>query len=152
MRRLALLITILVGASAHAAEFPAKVVGITDGDTLTVLKSDRTRLKIRLHGIDSPESGQDFGNRAKQAASDLAFGKVVTIRPHDTDRYGRTVADVILPDGRSLNRELVGRGMAWWYRQFAPNDRALGRLEDEARAARRGLWAHPDPIPPRGWR
>src|SRR4051812_12714647 len=106
MKRL-LLSLFFLAAPAHAADIVAKVVGITDGDTLTVLKSDRTRAKIRLHGIDAPEAGQDFGSRAKQAASDLAFGEAVTIRPHDTDRYGRTVADVVLPDGRSLNRELV---------------------------------------------
>src|SRR4051812_6132878 len=104
MRRLALLITILVGASAHGAEFPVTVVGISDGDTLTVLKPDKSRVKVRLHGIDAPEAGQDFGSRAKQAASDLAFGKSVTIRTRDTDRYGRLVAEVILPDGRNPNR------------------------------------------------
>jgi endonuclease YncB( thermonuclease family) len=74
-------------------------------------------VKIRLHGIDAPESGQDFGSRAKQTASELAFGKEVTIRPLDTDRYGRTVADVILPDGRSMNREMVAQGLSWWYRE-----------------------------------
>lgn len=128
-----------------------KVVGISDGDTLTVLK-DRKQVKIRLHGIDAPESSQDFGSRAKQAASDLAFGKSVTILPRDTDRYGRTVADVLLPDGRSLNREMVREGMAWWYREYAPHDRELERLEAEARAAHRGLWGQSNPIPPWDWR
>ena len=54
-----------------------------------------------------------------------------TIQVRDTDRYRRTVADVILPDGRSLNREMVREGMAWWYRQYAPNDTELERLEAE---------------------
>src|SRR5258708_6895414 len=84
------------------AEFSARVIGISDGDTLTVLKPDMRQVKIRFHGIDAPETGQDFGGRAKETASDLAFGKQVTIRPADTDRYGRTVAEVLLPDGRSL--------------------------------------------------
>jgi micrococcal nuclease len=134
--------------SPAADDYPARVVGISDGDTLTVLKADKTQAKIRLNGIDAPESGQDFGSRAKQAASELSFGKEVTIHPTDTDRYGRTVADVILPDGKSLNRELVGRGMAWWYRQYAPADKELERLETEAKAAKRGLWAQPSPVPP----
>ena len=108
--------------------------------SITVLR-DRTQVRIRLHGIDSPETGQDFGSRSKQAASELAFGKTVTVRVRDTDRYGRTVAEVILPDGRSLNREMVGAGMAWWYRQYAPADTELARLETEAKAAKRGSGA-----------
>jgi endonuclease YncB( thermonuclease family) len=138
--------------SACAADFPAKVIGISDGDTLTVLKNGREQVRIRLHGIDAPESAQDYGSRAKQSASDLAFGKDMTVRPRGTDRYGRTVADLILPDGTLLNQELVRLGMAWWYRQHAPDDRELARLEGEARGARRGLWSQPQPIPPWEWR
>lgn len=134
------------------ADFPAKVVVASDGDTLTVLTAEKRQVKVRLHGIDAPETGQDFGARAKQVASELAFGEAVTIREVDTDRYGRAVAEVTLPDGRSLNRELVRRGMAWWYREYAPGDRELGRLEAEARAARRGLWAQASPTPPWAWR
>jgi micrococcal nuclease len=137
---------------ALPADFSARVVSISDGDTLTVLKADRTQVKIRLHGIDAPESGQDFGSRAKQAASDLAFGKTVTIRERAKDRYGRTVAEVILPDGRSLNHVMVGQGMAWWYRQYAPNDLELAGLETEAKAAHRGLWSQPGAVPPWCWR
>ena len=77
----------------------------------------RTQVRIRLHGIDAPETGQDFGSRAKQAASSLAFGKTVTVRTRDTDRFGRMVAEVILPDGRLLNREMVREGLAWRYRK-----------------------------------
>jgi micrococcal nuclease len=124
-----------------------KVVSISDGDTITVLRG-RTSVKIRLHGIDSPESGQDFGTRAKQAASEMAFGKIVTVQPRGTDRYGRTVAEVTLPEGRSLNHEMVRLGMAWWFQAYAPGDRMLERLETEAREAKRGLWSQPSPIPP----
>jgi endonuclease YncB( thermonuclease family) len=112
MRRLAVLLILLGPTPGRAAEFPAKVIGISDGDNLTVLKTDKTQVKIRLHGIDAPESGQDFAGRSKQATSELAFGKPVTVRSVSTDRYGRTVAEVVLPDGRSLNRELVRQGMA----------------------------------------
>ncbi|MEJ7638328.1 MAG: thermonuclease family protein [Singulisphaera sp.] len=104
---------VLVAATGCSADGTGRVVGVSDGDTLTVLK-DRKQVKVRLHGIDAPETGQDFGSRAKQAASDMEFGRTVTVRPHEIDRYGRTVADVILPDGRSLNRAMVGQGMAWW--------------------------------------
>jgi endonuclease YncB( thermonuclease family) len=67
------------------------VVGGSDGDTLTVLR-DRTQVKIRLRGIDCPESAQDLGSRAEALTSELAFGPVVKVRLHDTDRYRRTVA------------------------------------------------------------
>ena len=71
--------------------------------------------KIRLYGIDAPEKEQAFGNRAKQFVSALAFGKKVKVEAKGQDRYGRTVADVILPDGRNLNREIVKAGFGWWY-------------------------------------
>jgi endonuclease YncB( thermonuclease family) len=154
MKRLVptLLLILLAPTSARGADFTAKVVGISDGDTLTVLKSDKTQVKIRLQRIDAPEAGQDFATRSKQATSELAFGKAVTVRPTSSDRFGRTVAEVALPDGRSLNRELVRDGMAWWFREYAPDDRELERLETEAREAKRGLWSQPNPIPPWDWR
>jgi endonuclease YncB( thermonuclease family) len=142
---------LLTPAIVCGADFSATVIGVSDGDTITVLR-DRTQIRIRLHGIDAPESGQDFGSRAKQAASDLAFGKLVTVRPRDTDRYGRTVAEVVLPDGRSLNREMVREGMAWWYREYAPKDSELARLETEAKENHRGLWSQTSQIPPWNWR
>jgi micrococcal nuclease len=131
--------------------FTAKVIGVNDGDTLTVLR-DRTSVKIRLDGVDAPESGQAFGNRARQAASSLAFGQVVTVRPKEYDRYGRLVAEVVLPDGRVLNHELVRQGSAWWFRRYAPDNATLATLEGEAREARRGLWADPKPTAPWEWR
>jgi endonuclease YncB( thermonuclease family) len=141
----------LCGGTCRAQEFSAKVVGVTDGDTITVLK-DRTQVPVRLDGIDCPERGQAFGSRAKDFTSELAFGKVVTIRPRITDRYGRTVAEVLLPDGRSLNHELVRAGFAWWFRKYATDDTGLRRLEEDARAAKRGLWADNRPLSPWSWR
>src|SRR3954451_23842055 len=73
-----LFLIVLAPSHGRAASYTATVVGISDGDTLTVLTADRKQVKIRLHGIDAPESNQDFGNRAKQAASVLAFGRTVT--------------------------------------------------------------------------
>ncbi len=91
--------------------------------------------RIRLHGIDCPEKRQAFGNRAKQFTSNLVFAKTVTVQAVDRDRYGRTVGVVLLPDGRSLNHELVRAGFAWWYRRYAPDDETLEQLEREARGA-----------------
>jgi len=123
-----------------AEEFSGKVVGVSDGDTITVLRN-RTSIKVRLHGIDCPEMGQDFGSRAKAFTSELVFGQVVKVVPRDTDRYGRTVADVILADGRILNHELVRAGLAWRYRKYAPDIGTLAELEAAARDAKRGLWS-----------
>lgn len=103
-------------------------------------------------GIEWPEKRQPFGTRARQFTGDMAFGKDVTVRVIDVDRYGRTVGEVILPDGLSVNRELVRAGLAWWYRQYARKDRDLERLEASARAARSGLWADADPVAPWEWR
>jgi micrococcal nuclease len=109
---------------------------------------DGVSKRIRLWGIDAPEMNQAFGSRAKQFTGDLAFGKAVTLRVHDVDRYGRQVAKIILPDGRNLNREIVAAGLAWWYRQYAKHDTELERLEAQAKTAKRGLWADIDPMPP----
>jgi len=109
-------------------------------------------VKVRLHGIDCPEKRQAFGRRARRFTSDLAFDKEATVGIQTTDRYGRTVGLVIFPDGKNLNWELVSAGLAWSYRNYAPDDRILERLEAEARAARRALWAEKNPVPPWEWR
>jgi len=136
---------------AAAEEFTGKVIGVSDGDTVTVLR-DKTPVKVRLNGIDCPETGQPFGSRAKEETSELVFGKSVRVIRRDTDRYGRTVADVFLSDGRMLNQELVRSGYAWWYRKYAPNDGTLAKLEEEAKTSKRGLWSQPGAIVPWDWR
>jgi len=104
--------------------------------------------RIRIWGIDCPESKQAFGTRAKQFTGDLAFPRVVTVRVRDVDRYKRTVAEIILPDGRNLNRELVRAGPAWWYQRYARHETILDELEVESRPAGRGLLADKSPVPP----
>jgi endonuclease YncB( thermonuclease family) len=77
---------------------------------------------------------------------------MVTLIVKDRDDYGRWISVVILPDGRTLNQELVRAGYAWWYRHYAPDDMPLAELESEAREAKRGLWAVRRPVPPWIWR
>ncbi len=120
----------LLTSQALAADFTVRVVGVTDGDTITVLHNGKGE-RIRLHGIDCPEKRQAFGNRAKQFTSNLVFAKTVTVQVLDRDRYGRTVGVVLLPDGRSLNHELVKAGLAWMYRRYT-NDQSLSDLEEES--------------------
>ena len=145
------LLIILTLASAASADWQGKVVGVTDGDTLTVLSKGKPE-RIRLNGIDCPEKRQAFGKHAKQFASRLTYGKEVTVKDHGQDRYGLIIADAVLPDGRVLNEELIKAGMCWWYRKYAPDNGRLEQLEREAREAKRGLWAEPEPIPPWEWR
>jgi len=134
---------------ALAEAFSARVVGVADGDTITVLR-DKTRLKIRLQGVDAPEKAQAFGKRAKQFTSGLVFGKEVRIEPVKQDVFGRTVARVII-DNKSLGEELLRAGMAWHFKRY-DKQKKLSLLEQQARGLRRGLWADPNPSPPWDWR
>jgi len=129
------------------SQFSGKVVSVLDGDTIDVLYNRRAK-RIRLNGIDAPEKGQAFGQKAKQFVSEQAFGKEVTVKTFGLDKYGRTIGDVFLPDGRMLNEELVREGLAWWYRKYAPDNVTLEKLEVEAREAKRNLWSHKKPVPP----
>ena len=150
-------------AAAPAEPLPksltGKVVSVADGDTITILVGHNQH-KIRVDSIDCPERGQAFGNRARQFTSNQVFQKPVTIRVTDKDRYGRYVGRVIYPgkDAKGklvtadLSTELVRNGLAWWYRKYAPKDKELARLEEEARKAKRGLWADRAPVPPWEWR
>jgi micrococcal nuclease len=122
-----------------------EVVGIADGDTITVLKG-KTPVKIRLFGIDCPEGSQAFGKKAKQFTAAMVFRKHVEIKPVDRDRYGRTVAWVLV-DGQNLCEELVGAGLAWHYKKYS-KDQSLADLEIRARKGRLGLWSDPNAIAP----
>jgi endonuclease YncB( thermonuclease family) len=138
---------LLVATAGAAEEFRGRVVGVTDGDTITVLRDGRGTT-VRLAGIDAPERRQAYSQRARQFTAALAYGRTVTVRVAGRDRYARILGDVILPDGRSLNQELVRAGFAWWFRKYSRDPR-LARLEEEAREGRRGLWA--DRVPEAPW-
>lgn len=140
---------IFLGVSSAFA-FSGKLVKVLDGDTVEVLHNGRAE-RIRLNGIDTPEKGQPFGNKAKQFVLDVAAGETVKVNATDRDRYGRTIGEIILPGNQSLNRLLVKEGYAWWYRQYS-DDQSLGKLEKMAQAEGKGLWAGADPIPPWEWR
>jgi len=124
-----------------------KVVRVFDGDSL-VVASGTERIEVRLFGIDAPERTQPYSARARRFCGEQALGRDVRLLPHGEDAYHRTLAEVILPDGRSLNRELVRAGLAWWYRRYVPDDTELEALERAARTARRGLWADTAPVAP----
>lgn len=151
-----LLLALLFAFTCNAATIAGKVVGVADGDTITVLDADRVQHKIRLAGIDAPEKRQAFGNRSKESLSDLTFGKAVNVETNKRDRYDREIGKVLV-NGQDVNLVQVERGMAWFYRQYqleqSPNDRTLyGAAEDAAKAGKRGLWRDAEPIPPWEWR
>ncbi len=128
-----------------------KVVGVTDGDTITVLVAGHDQVKVRLANIDAPEKAQPFGQRSKQALSDLAFGKAIECNQSSLDRYGRTIA-VCSVGGTVINLAMVKVGMAWVYRKYAHNVPDYYAAEDEADWQRLGLWSDADPVPPWEWR
>ena len=148
---LVLLLPALACATASPALLEGRVVGIHDGDTLTLLVDERP-VKIRLAQIDAPEMRQPYGRRAKAALSDYASGKPARVEVVDVDDYGRSVGEVYV-DGVHVNFEMVRQGHAWAYTRYARGVEIVD-LENEARAARRGLWRLPEEQrdPPWVWR
>lgn len=154
-------------ASAYSESLHGRVVGVSDGDTITVLDADHQQHKIRLSGIDAPEKAQAFGQRSKEHLSHLVFNRDVAVEWRKKDRYGRTVGKVLVaapacreascPKVLDACHEQVLAGMAWWYRQYAneqePSDaHRYEQSELEARTRRIGLWTDPQPTPPWEWR
>lgn len=142
--------------SATADTLNGIVVGISDGDTLTLIDRQNQKHKIRLQGIDAPEKKQAWGRRSAQNLAVLAFKKEATAECSKGDRYGRLVCKILI-DGQDVNLAQIETGMAWWYRTYAgeqsPSDRATYETSEElAKAAHAGLWATPNPQPPWEWR
>lgn len=144
-----LLIALLVFAAscvfAGTPAFSGRVVGIADGDTLTVL-ADQVPHKIRLAEIDAPEKKQAFGEKAKQSLADLCFNQRACVSAGKTDRYGRTVARVVC-QGEDASMHQVRAGLAWAYTRYL-SDPAIALAEALAHDAGSGLWADPNPVPP----
>lgn len=121
------------------------VVGLADGDTLTVLDG-KTQVKIRLEGIDAPESHQAFGHKSREALAGKTFQKKVRIEWRELDKYNRTLGHVFVDD-RWINKEMVQEGWAWHYRQYSKSE-VLADAESDARTVKAGLWTDSTPIPP----
>lgn len=141
------LIAIIGCTSNQYEKDTGKVVGISDGDTFTLLTQDNAQLKVRLYGIDTPESKQPFGTVAKQYLSQLIFGKKVYYEVKDIDRYKRTVAVVFTQNGLNVNEEMIKAGYAWHYKQYDKNP-DWDHLEKEARLKKAGLWVDKRALPP----
>ena len=150
----------LVGlvASTHASthQIDGRIVGVHDGDSITLLDLNNRQHKIRLDGIDAPELGQPFGGASKKHLAELVFNRQVVAECGKTDRYGREVCKVVIA-AVDAGLEQIRAGMAWYFRRYAkelPLDRRqqYADMEAQAQAERRGLWADAEPVAPWDWR
>jgi micrococcal nuclease len=150
-RGIAALLAATLCLTAHAAteRFTGRVVSVADGDTIGVIR-DGYATPVRLDGIDCPESGQPFSQRARRRVAELALRKVAEVRVKTTDVHQRLVARVRV-DGVDLSTTLVREGLAWHYLRYS-SDPALAAAEAAARAARVGIWSEPNPVAPWDWR
>lgn len=150
--RLICIFLTLLSVHGEAAELVGRVVGVADGDTITVLDAHNVQHKIRLAGIDAPEKSQGYGQVSKSNLSDMVYDKNVQVSWSKLDRYGRVIGKVIL-NGRDLNLEQINKGLAWHYKKYeneqSESDRITYRsAEARARNLQIGLWAEPNPIAP----
>ena len=151
------LLSLFVLPPGQAAARNCRIVGVTDGDTLTARcgrPGAYRQIRVRIAAIDAPERSQPYGQRARQALSRLCYAEDAAIAERDTDRYGRMVADVSCR-GQDAGRRMVADGWAWVYDYHGSASRrggALFALQDAARGRRAGLWAGTDPVPPWEWR
>jgi endonuclease YncB( thermonuclease family) len=162
----AAILSVLFTASVYAQSLSGSVVGINDGDTISVrtgavspglvVKSGET-ISVRLEGIDAPEHGQSFGDASRQNLSELAYEKQVNLECQGPDRYDRWACKVLLPNGEDVCLDQIEAGMAWHYKQYqklqsATDRAAYGAAEDQARHAKKGLWSEPNPVQPQDFR
>lgn len=152
MERLVALLICALAFVCQAADpaYTAKVVGVHDGDSLTVYDGTNPAIKIRLASIDAPELGQPYGKQAKADLAALVFGKQVSVSPHGKDRYGRTLADIRVSEVW-VNLRMVETGSAWRYDNYS-KDPILLAAQQRAAKAGLALWSMPGPVPPWLWR
>lgn len=154
-RPIPIFLVLLFGAAnniGYAQSVAGRVVGITDGDTFTLLTEDKQQLKVRVAEIDAPERGQPYGNKSRQALAGLIFQKDVTLDIQVIDNYGRLVGRPIV-DGKDISAEMIRSGAAWVYRSYC-DDPKMYEFERQATKQQIGLWKMPeyDRVPPWEWR
>ena len=143
---------LLIGGALNAATLQGKVIGVADGDTVTLLDAQKNQHKIRLQGIDAPEKAQAFGNKSKQSLHEMVHGKEVMVDFQKKDKYGRTVGKVLV-NNTDVCLEQIKRGMAWHYKKYASEqpktDREIyAQAEQLAKSQGIGLWRDKNPMPP----
>lgn len=152
IKKLLLILGLLLTSTLHAQIWmQGSIEKISDGDTFRLLANGQV-VKIRLYGIDAPESKQDYGPQSKAALAKLLAGQLVKVKVLDTDRYGRSVGEIWLGDTLDVNLWMVQNGHAWWYKAYGKNRPDMGEAEALARELQRGLWATGTPQAPWEWR
>lgn len=156
MRVLWLVVCCVVAPMAQAESLRARVVSVTDGDTVTVVTPTKKRMKVRLGGIDAPDKKQPFGKAAKAALSDLVKGRDVDLIGSKPDRHEPFVAKV-MHEGRDVNLELLRMGLAWCHVKFpeeqsAEDGEVYAAAESDARDSGLRLWSDFGATPPWEWK
>lgn len=152
MKKLICILLLLLSLLSFAEELTGKVIKVSDGDTITVLDSNNQKYKIRLQGIDAPETQQAFGETSRQSLASLVYDKEVIILWDKRDKYARILGKVIV-DGRDANYEQLKKGLAWYYKKYE-NDLSdedkerYAEAEAWARNYTEGLWTDSKSIPP----
>lgn len=150
---LVLMLMALLVCNANATHvMQGRVVGVSDGDSLTLLDAEKRQYKIRLQGIDAPEIKQAYGQKSKESLSKMVHGKTIQVHAYKKDRFGRTVGQVMLGD-IDICLEQVRRGLAWHFKDYQDEQSAedrerYDRSEKQAREQGLGLWQDAAPVAP----
>lgn len=154
MKKILFILLLLVSCNPPAQDsediLNGKVVSVADGDTVTILTDNDEQIRIRFYGIDAPEKGQDYGNKARLFLNELCYGKMVKVEKKGVDQYGRVLGVVYVKD-LNLNQEMVRNGLAWYYDHYV-EDSYLGELEKEARKQKLNIWSMKNPVSPHEFR
>lgn len=151
LRRVVITLFAIIPLALSAQMLRGNVVKISDGDTFTLLLNGNEQVRVRIDGIDAPEKGQAFGNRAKEYLSSLIWGEIITVCVSKTDRYGRSIGKVSTPTIEDVGLEMIKAGYAWQYRDYN-NDKSYSAAENNARKLLKGLWQDRNPIRPQDFR
>ena len=151
MRRILITILIMFPLLLSAQVLKGRAVGITDGDTFTLLVNGNEQVKIRIDGIDAPEKKQAFGNRAKEYLSGMIWEQELTVNVTKKDRYGRLIGKVSTPEIQDVGLEMIKAGFAWQYRDYNI-DEYYAEAERQERESKKGLWLDKNPIRPQDFR
>lgn len=144
-----LLYILLLFSLSLNAQLGGKIVKVSDGDTVILLDSNNTQHKIRLNGIDAPESNQPYGNKSKEFLASLIAGKTVIVEWKKRDQYKRILGVIYLGD-TNINAEMIRAGYAWNYKYS--KDKYYIKLQEKAKADKKGLWKDKNAIDPWQWR
>lgn len=143
-------------AAAKTETITGRVVRVADGDTVTLVTRQNRKVRVRINGIDAPETRQAYGDRAKQTLRRMADGRQATVHAYKQDRYGRYVGKLMV-GSTDCAAVMLERGMAWYFRRYEEDvpkteRKTYEQLEARARRAKRGLWSQTNPMAPWDWR